>query len=120
MSARPSVVVTRRLPEAVEREVARDFDARLNRDDTPLGPEGLKEALRSADALLCTVTDKLTPSQVGTATNWLTATAGAEFSFVLRNRSGGRRASSRVANMHALDGAVEGERGAVVVVHRHR
>jgi len=54
------VVVTRRLPEPVESELARDFDARLNRDDRPLGPDGLREALRSADALLCTVTDKLT------------------------------------------------------------
>ena len=60
MSARPVVVVTRRLPEAVERELAGDFDARLNGDDRPLGPEGLMEALRSADAVLCTVTDKLT------------------------------------------------------------
>lgn len=61
MSGRPVVVVTRRLPEAVERELARDFDARLNTDDRPLGPEGLMEALRSADAVLCTVTDRLTP-----------------------------------------------------------
>jgi lactate dehydrogenase-like 2-hydroxyacid dehydrogenase len=60
MSQRPTVVVTRRLPDAVEREVARDFDARLNREDRPLGPDGLQQALRSADALLCTVTDKLT------------------------------------------------------------
>lgn len=60
MSGRPVVVVTRRLPEAVERELARDFDARLNTDDRPLGPEGLMEALRSADAVLCTVTDRLT------------------------------------------------------------
>jgi len=61
MSGRPVVVVTRRLPEAVERELARDFDVRLNQDDRPLGPEGLMEALRSADAVLCTVTDRLTP-----------------------------------------------------------
>jgi lactate dehydrogenase-like 2-hydroxyacid dehydrogenase len=60
MSGRPVVVVTRRLPEAVEQELARDFDARLNRDDRPLGPEGLMEALRGADAVLCTVTDRLT------------------------------------------------------------
>jgi lactate dehydrogenase-like 2-hydroxyacid dehydrogenase len=60
VSARPTVVVTRRLPEPVEQELMRDFDARLNSDDRPLGPEGLREALRSADALLCTVTDRLT------------------------------------------------------------
>ncbi len=60
MTARPSVVVTRRLPGVVEEELIRDFDARLNRDDRPLGPEGLQDALRSADALLCTVTDKIT------------------------------------------------------------
>ncbi len=60
MSPRPTVVVTRRLPEPVEREIARDFDARLNPDDRPLGADGLREALRTADALLTTVTDKVT------------------------------------------------------------
>jgi len=60
MSARPSVVVTRRLPEAVERELVRDFEARLNPEDRPLGAEGLVEAMRSADAVLTTVTDKVT------------------------------------------------------------
>jgi lactate dehydrogenase-like 2-hydroxyacid dehydrogenase len=38
----------------------RDFDARLNQDDRALGPDRLQEALRTADALLCTVTDRLT------------------------------------------------------------
>jgi lactate dehydrogenase-like 2-hydroxyacid dehydrogenase len=60
VSSRPSVVVTRRLPDSVEEAVSRDFDARLNTEDKPLGPDGLKEALRTADALLCTVTDRLT------------------------------------------------------------
>jgi lactate dehydrogenase-like 2-hydroxyacid dehydrogenase len=60
VTTRPTVVVTRRLPGPVEEELARDFDVRLSADDTPLGPEGLREALRTADALLCTVTDKLT------------------------------------------------------------
>ena len=60
MSPRQTVVVTRRLPEPVEQELSREFDARLNRDDRPLGPDGLQEALRTADALLCTVTDRLT------------------------------------------------------------
>jgi lactate dehydrogenase-like 2-hydroxyacid dehydrogenase len=60
VSARPTVVVTRRLPTVVEEDLSRDFEARLNREDRPLGSAGLQEALRSADALLCTVTDRLT------------------------------------------------------------
>jgi lactate dehydrogenase-like 2-hydroxyacid dehydrogenase len=60
VSKRPTVVVTRRLPEPVEKELSGEFDAKLNRDDRPLGPDGLQEALRTADALLCTVTDRLT------------------------------------------------------------
>jgi lactate dehydrogenase-like 2-hydroxyacid dehydrogenase len=44
----------------VEAALGRDFDARLNTEDKPLGPDGLKEAVRTADALLCTVTDRLT------------------------------------------------------------
>ncbi len=65
MSGRPSVVVTRRLPEPVEAQLAREFDARLNREDRPLGPSGLQDALRSADALLCTVTDRLSAEVLG-------------------------------------------------------
>ena len=60
MTDRPSVVVTRRLPGEVEDELTRDFEVRLNRDDRPLGPAGLQDALRTADGLLCTVTDRLT------------------------------------------------------------
>jgi lactate dehydrogenase-like 2-hydroxyacid dehydrogenase len=60
VTARPTVVVTRRLPAQVEEELTRDFEVRLNRDDRPLGPAGLQDALRTADALLCTVTDRLT------------------------------------------------------------
>jgi lactate dehydrogenase-like 2-hydroxyacid dehydrogenase len=60
VSARPVVVVTRRLPPPVEEAASRDFDARLNRDDRALSAGELTEALRCADALLSTVTDKLT------------------------------------------------------------
>jgi lactate dehydrogenase-like 2-hydroxyacid dehydrogenase len=60
MTSRPVVIVTRRLPQAVEAELTRDFDARLNPEDRPLGPDGLRAALTGADALLCTVTDRLT------------------------------------------------------------
>jgi lactate dehydrogenase-like 2-hydroxyacid dehydrogenase len=65
VSARPAVVVTRRLPAVVEEDLSRDFDARLNRDDRPLGAAGLQEALRSADAVLCTVTDRLNGEVLG-------------------------------------------------------
>jgi len=58
--SRPVVVVTRRLPAAVEEAAAKDFDARLNREDRPLSSAELQEALRTADALLPTVTDKIT------------------------------------------------------------
>ncbi len=60
MSPRPVVVVTRRLPDPVHEALAREFDARLNPDDRPLEAEGLRAALQQADALLTTVTDKVT------------------------------------------------------------
>jgi lactate dehydrogenase-like 2-hydroxyacid dehydrogenase len=65
VTARPTVVVTRRLPGTVEEELSQEFDVRLNRDDRPLGPAGLQDALRTADALLCTVTDRLNADVLG-------------------------------------------------------
>lgn len=64
-AARPRVIVTRRLPEAVEAELRRDFDAVLNGEDKDLGPDGLKRALKEADAVLTTVTDKVTADVLG-------------------------------------------------------
>jgi lactate dehydrogenase-like 2-hydroxyacid dehydrogenase len=60
VSDRPVVVVTRRLPDAVHEALRGTFDARLNPEDRPLGPDGLREALATADALLTTVTDRVT------------------------------------------------------------
>jgi lactate dehydrogenase-like 2-hydroxyacid dehydrogenase len=54
------VVVTRRLPAPVEQELANRFDARLNPQDRPLTAEELAEAVRTADAILPTVTDRIT------------------------------------------------------------
>ena len=54
------VVVTRRLPEPVERRLAGLVDARLNPGDRALTARELAEALRTADGLLATVTDRLT------------------------------------------------------------
>jgi lactate dehydrogenase-like 2-hydroxyacid dehydrogenase len=60
MIAGARVVVTRRLPEPVERRLTGLVDARLNPGDRALTAGELAEALRSADGLLATVTDRLT------------------------------------------------------------
>ncbi len=65
MSARPKVIITRKIPAACEAEAQQHFDAVINRDDVPLTTAGLQEALRNADALLPTVTDKITAEVLG-------------------------------------------------------
>lgn len=60
MAGRPRVVVTRRLPEPVEAKLTEAFDAVLNVEDRALTADELAEAVRSADALLPTVTDRIT------------------------------------------------------------
>jgi lactate dehydrogenase-like 2-hydroxyacid dehydrogenase len=62
----PRVIATRRLPEPVEHELARDFDAVLNADDHQFSEVELQGALREADGLLCTVTDRLTAAVLAT------------------------------------------------------
>ena len=66
MSARPTVVVTRRLPPPVEQRLRSLFDARLNAADAPLDDAALAGAMRDADALLPTVTDRITADLFGT------------------------------------------------------
>jgi len=63
---RPTVVVTRRLPVPVEERLAAQFDAHLNRDDHPFTAAELQDALRGADALLPTVTDRLNAAVLAT------------------------------------------------------
>jgi lactate dehydrogenase-like 2-hydroxyacid dehydrogenase len=60
VSARPTVVATRRLPGPVEARLAELFDARLNARDEPMSADALARAMREADALLPTVTDRIT------------------------------------------------------------
>ncbi|HEY7458439.1 MAG TPA: D-glycerate dehydrogenase [Xanthobacteraceae bacterium] len=56
---KPLVVVTRRLPKSVETRMRELFDARLNDDDHPLSQAELIEAVKSADVLVPTVTDRI-------------------------------------------------------------
>jgi lactate dehydrogenase-like 2-hydroxyacid dehydrogenase len=67
MNGKPRVVVTRKIPAPVEEELTRLFDVQLNPDDRPLEAAGLQEALRTADGLLPTVTDKLTAEVLAAA-----------------------------------------------------
>ena len=57
--ARPSVLVTRRWPAAVEAQLMENYDAVLNVGDKPLSPAQFREALTRYDAVLPTVTDRL-------------------------------------------------------------
>ncbi|KUJ85137.1 D-glycerate dehydrogenase [Ruegeria marisrubri] len=59
--AKPSVLVTRRWPKAVEAQLQENYQAVLNTNDVPLSPAEFREALRRYDAVLPTVTDRLGP-----------------------------------------------------------
>jgi glyoxylate reductase len=56
---KPVVVVTRKLPDSIELRMRELFDARLNADDKPMTAHQLAEAVKIADVLVPTVTDKI-------------------------------------------------------------
>ncbi len=56
---KPLVVVTRKLPEPIETRLMELFDARLNVDDRAMTRAALADAMRLADVLVPTVTDRL-------------------------------------------------------------
>ncbi|WP_426167222.1 2-hydroxyacid dehydrogenase [Sandarakinorhabdus sp. DWP1-3-1] len=56
---RPKVIVTRRLPQAVEARMAELFDVELNLGDEPMTQEQLADAARRSDVLVATVTDEV-------------------------------------------------------------
>ncbi len=66
-SKRLSVVVTRRLPEAVETRLMELFDVRLREDDRPMTREELVAAVADADVLVPTVTDTIDAGLIGQA-----------------------------------------------------
>ena len=65
MTTRPVLVVTRRIPAAVEKHAGELFDVRLNPSDTPMTAAQLVEAMQCADGLMPTVTDKITADVLG-------------------------------------------------------
>lgn len=57
--SKPKVVITRKWPEAAESKAAELFDVQLNKDDKPMTVAELQAALKTADAVCPTVSDKI-------------------------------------------------------------
>jgi glyoxylate reductase len=64
---KPSVVVTRRLPEPIETRMRELFDARLNIDDKPMSEAEITEAMRDADVVVPTITDPINARMIAQA-----------------------------------------------------
>ena len=56
---KPLVVITRKLPDPVETRMRELFDAKLNVEDKPMSREEIAAALREADVLVPTITDRI-------------------------------------------------------------
>jgi len=56
---KPQVIVTRRLPDVIETRMMELFDAHLNIEDKPMSQAELIEAVKEADVLVPTVTDRI-------------------------------------------------------------
>ena len=56
---KPIVVVTRKLPDVVETRMMELFNTRLNATDEPMDKAGLAEAVKTAEVLVPTVTDRI-------------------------------------------------------------
>jgi glyoxylate reductase len=65
--SKPSVIVTRRLPDIVETRMRELFDARLNVDDHPMTQAELVEAVRTCEVLVPTVTDTIDAAVISQA-----------------------------------------------------
>jgi glyoxylate reductase len=64
---KPLVVITRKLPDPVETRMRELFDARLNLDDTPMTQPQLVAAMREAEVLVPTVTDRIDEALIAQA-----------------------------------------------------
>lgn len=64
---KPLVIVTRKLPDNVELRMRELFDVRFNVDDKPMTPAQLAEAMKTADVLVPTITDRIDASLLAKA-----------------------------------------------------
>ena len=63
--AKPVLLVTRRLPPAIEARASRDYQARLNADDAPRTGADILRLAQGADAVLCCPAEKLDGATIG-------------------------------------------------------
>ncbi len=66
-NTKPIVIVTRKLPDPVETRMCELFETRLNIDDKPMTQAELVEAMKIADVLVPTVTDRIDQSMIAQA-----------------------------------------------------
>ena len=71
MPLKPLVVVTRKLPDVIETRMMELFDVRLNVDDHPMSQAELIEAVKIADVLVPTVTDRIDSAVLSQASDKL-------------------------------------------------
>ena len=64
---RPLVIVTRKLPDVIETRMRELFDARLNVEDRPMSQAELVQAVKTADVLVPTVTDRIDKAVISEA-----------------------------------------------------
>lgn len=62
-----NVVVTRRLPDVVETRLSELFNVTLRDDDAPMTRDALVEAVKTADVLVPTITDKIDATLLASA-----------------------------------------------------
>ncbi|MBN9017723.1 MAG: D-glycerate dehydrogenase [Rhizobiales bacterium] len=67
MKKRPRVIVTRRLPDAIETRMRELFETDLNIDDHPMSSAELVDAVGKADVLVPTVTDRIDAGLIAAA-----------------------------------------------------
>jgi glyoxylate reductase len=66
-SPAPLVIVTRRLPEGIETRMKEKFRVRLNATDEPMNLQAMIAAVKEAEILVPTVTDKVGPDVIAAA-----------------------------------------------------
>jgi lactate dehydrogenase-like 2-hydroxyacid dehydrogenase len=67
MTAKPRLLVTRRLPDSVEAQLSLRFDATFNRLDIPPDRDALAQAMTHYDALCTTLTERIDAELLATA-----------------------------------------------------